>query len=170
MQQLSEDIREIVMSYAEEITGEMGLDVFDLNLSQVNNGWQIRLILDRLDGFVSVEDCVAVSRRLQMRIELEQAIAPDFTMEVSSPGLNRPLRDENDFLRFKGQLAKVKVRSPKGGYSVRGRIISVGNGIIGLSGDRGDTEIKLSDIKEARLIPEIPGSEPKKKKSKKKRK
>lgn len=170
MHPLSEDIREKVLGFAEEIVGEFGLEVFDLNLSQVRTGWQIRLVLDKLEGFVSVDDCAQVSRRLQNRIELEQVIPPDFTMEVSSPGLNRPLRGESDFRRFMGQLAKIKARSPEGGYSISGRIIGVENGTVKLTGEDGETEVQFKDIKEARLIPEIPVNEPNKKKSKKKRK
>ena len=171
MHPLSEDIRENVLDFAEEIAGEFGLEVFELNLSQVRTGWQIRLVLDKLEGFVSVDDCAQVSRRLQARIDLEQVLPPDgYTMEVSSPGLNRPLRGENDFRRFMGQLAKIKARSAKGGYSVSGRIIGIENGSVKLAGEEGELEVNLSDIKEARLIPEIPINEPNKKKGKKKRK
>lgn len=170
MQPLSEDIRDTVLGFAEEITGEFGLVVFDINLTQVRTGWQLRLVLDKLDGFVSIEDCASVSRRLHDRIELEQVMPPDFTMEVLSPGLNRPLRGADDFRRFMGQLARIKVRSPKGGYSVSGRIVSVNDGVVKLAGDNGEADIRLGDVKEARLIPEIPIKESNKKKGKKKRK
>ncbi|MCP4230891.1 MAG: hypothetical protein GY771_12205 [bacterium] len=169
---LTEDIREQILKYAGEIAGAEGMDVFDLALAQVREVWQIRLVLDKLDGFVSVEDCVAVSRRLQTRIELEEVLPEDgYSIEVASPGLDRRLRGPDDYRRFTGQLAKFKVRAgEKPGYSVTGRIISIDDEEIGIKRNGDVVQLSLSDIKEARLVPEIPGYEEGKKRKKKKRK
>jgi ribosome maturation factor RimP len=92
-------------------------------------------------------------------------------MEVASPGLNRRLRGIEDYRRFSGQLAKIKVRGgEKPGYSVTGRIISIDDVELGIKCDGEIVRILLENIKEARLVPEIPGYEEGEKRIKKRRK
>lgn len=127
-----EDHRAHVRALAERVAGSQGLDVFDVQLRQESIGWVLRVILDRPgaagageDG-VSVDDCQRVSRDLETLLEVEDAFDHAYTLEVSSPGLDRPLRSLADYRRFVGRLAQVVVSEAVDGQQfLKGRIREV---------------------------------------------
>lgn len=88
---------------AEAIATEAGCQLFDL----VFDAGVLRVILDRVDGAVTLDDCTTVSRQLSAFLDVNDFGSKKYTLEVSSPGLDRPLRGAEDFRRFLGQLAHV---------------------------------------------------------------
>jgi len=155
---LLEDLREKIQALAAAIAADAALTVDDVSLARGRRGWQIRVTLDRADGYVGVDECGVVNERLRVRLALENLLEGDFALEVSSPGLDRPLRAEGDFRRFRGFLARLTVRGGgvPGGV-LEGRIIDVGGGSVVVDTGAGTVAVPLAELKEARLEPELPG-------------
>lgn len=131
------------------VTG-MGYEFVDLE--RVGRG-MLRLFIDREEG-ISVEDCAAVSNQLTRLFAVEGV---DYDrLEVSSPGLDRPLKKLSDFDRFAGSEVKLKVRMPINGQrNFVGRIVGAGNDRVTLDVDGAPLELEWSQIDRANLVPEI---------------
>jgi ribosome maturation factor RimP len=156
---LLEDVREKVAALAAAVAAEREVDVWDVSLKRGPKGWLIRVILDRPEGSVGVDDCADFNVRLRARLELENALAGAFDLEVSSPGLDRPLRGRRDFERFRGMLARLKVKLGPRPETVVGRIVGFDADAVVLDTDRGRRTFEFGSVAEARLEPELPGYE-----------
>jgi ribosome maturation factor RimP len=135
------------------VTG-MGYELVDLQAS--NSGRLLRLFIDKVGG-VGVEDCAAVSRQLTRVLEVEGV---DYErLEVSSPGLDRPLRKAGDFARFAGQKADVRMRTPDA--TGRRRFVGVLRGAdeervsLEMEGSGQTVALAIADIDRAKLVPEL---------------
>jgi len=91
------------------LTG-LGIELVDLEFIREGRGWLLRLFIDKPGG-VNLDDCAEVSREVSALLEVEDPIESAYRLEVSSPGLDRPLKKPEDFVRFAGQLVKVKTRA-----------------------------------------------------------
>src|SRR5688572_33470461 len=130
----------------------MGFELIDVQAS--NGGRLLRLFIDKPGG-VTLEDCAAISRHLTRVLTVEGI---DYErLEVSSPGLDRPLRKERDFARFAGQKAEVRMRTADatGRRKFVGLLRGAGQGRVGLEVDGTTVELALDDIDRARLVPEL---------------
>jgi ribosome maturation factor RimP len=141
----------------EPVVAGMGYELVDLQAS--NGGRFLRLFIDRPQG-INVDDCAAVSRQLTRVLEVE-GIDYD-RLEVSSPGLDRPLRKAGDFARFAGQRAELRMRTPDAGG--RRKFVGVLRGIEagqvrvqveGAATDKQQVALALDDIERAKLIPDL---------------
>ena len=135
----------------EKTVGGLGYELVDLELA--NGGRLVRLFIDKAGG-VNVEDCAVVSNHLTRLLVVESV---DYDrLEVSSPGLDRPLKRPQDFARFVGERAQVKVRLPLNGRRrFVGKLQNVGEVGIELDVDGELVSIGFSDIDKARLVPNI---------------
>lgn len=128
---------------------------FEPVLTQVSNrGRLVRVFIDRPGG-VSVDDCAEVSRHLGRLFAVEGI---DYErLEVSSPGLDRPLRGARDYVRFRGSKAEIRMRLPdeRGQRKFVGLLGDVGANTLTLLIDGKATELELEDIERAKLVPEI---------------
>lgn len=113
----------------------------------------LRIFVDKKDG-ITIDDCVAISNHLSRLLAVENI---DYgRLEVSSPGLDRPLRKEADFLRFKGETIKLKLRIPvQGQRNFVGVLQEVNDGIIKLEVEGKLLELELSSLGKARLVPKL---------------
>jgi len=126
----------------------MGYELVDLELS---GRGLMRVFMDKPDG-ISVEDCERVSNQL-VRLFMVEGVDYE-RLEVSSPGLDRVLKKEADFVRFAGQKAQIKVRMPMAGRkNFVGNIGEVKDGILQLDVDGNSVSIEMSNIDKARLVP-----------------
>lgn len=130
----------------------MGYELVELQAS--NHGRMLRVFIDKAGG-VTVDDCVVVSRQLTRVLEVEGV---DYErLEVSSPGLDRPLRKPADFERFSGHKADVRMRTPDA--SGRKRFVGVlrgaGEGRVNVELEGQTVALALEDVERARLVPEI---------------
>ena len=133
------------------ITG-MGYELVDVQAS--NGGRFLRLFIDKPQG-INVDDCAAVSRQLTRVFEVEGI---DFDrLEVSSPGLDRPLRKPADFARFAGQKAELRMRHPDAGgrRKFAGVLRGAEAGQVRLEVDGQTVALALDDIERAKLVPEL---------------
>jgi ribosome maturation factor RimP len=133
------------------VTG-MGYELVDVQAS--NGGRLLRLFIDKPGG-VTLEDCAAISRHLTRVLAVEGI---DYErLEVSSPGLDRPLRKASDFVRFAGQRADIRMRTPDA--SGRRRFVGVlrgaESGRVSVELEGQTVALALDDVDRARLVPEL---------------
>ena len=120
---------EQVRALANRIAGTYGLEIFDVQFRREAGGMMLRVLIDRpgpaatAEDSVSVQDCAHVSRDLGAVLDVEDIVATAYTLEVSSPGLDRPLRQPDDYRRFSGRRAKLVMRQPVDGQTFfKGRL------------------------------------------------
>ncbi len=147
-----DDLLDRIRNVAEKIVERHGLEVFDLTFRREGRGWVLRLTIDNPVGYVSIRDCELVSRELERWLDEEDPIGHRYILEVSSPGLDRPLRDGKDYERFVGKLAKVVLND---GTVIIGRIVSHEGGVVTMDEEGSRKSFKLSEVKRANLEPEI---------------
>ena len=106
---------EQVRAIAERVAASRGLEVWDIQSRRETSGHVVRVFIDRPgpaatpEESVSIEDCEQVNREISTILDVEDPLPFSYTLEVSSPGLDRPLRGAGDYERFAGRLAKVVV-------------------------------------------------------------
>ena len=146
------------------MAGSHGLEVFDVQLRRESIGTVLRVVIDRqdlgrvetLEESVGIEDCQRVSHDLSALLDVEEdltaGLEQKYTLEVSSPGLDRPLRGEADYRRFTGRLAKIVTSAPVGGQShFAGRLSGVDDGVVLVAEGKRTHRVPLAAISRARL-------------------
>ena len=142
-----------------------GLEVFDVQLRRESIGTVLRVVIDRpdlgrvetLEESVGIEDCQRVSHDLSALLDVEDEfgeadLAAEYLLEVSSPGLDRPLRHEADYRRFTGRLAKIVTSEPiERQTAFAGRIAGLDAGYVLLEEGRKTHRVPLDRIKRAHL-------------------
>jgi ribosome maturation factor RimP len=150
---------------AARVAGSYGLEIFDVQFRREAGGWVLRVIIDRpasasADGVeadtVGIVDCQHVSHDLGALLDVDDRLTAGFdrgyTFEVSSPGLDRPLRGEADFRRFTGRLTKIVTDAPVAGQShFAGRLSGVEDGEVLVTEGRRVHRVPIARIKRARL-------------------
>src|SRR5215470_15076366 len=131
----AETVVDKVSDIAGRVAADHGLEIFDVQFRREAHGMVLRIQIDRpgpaavAEESVSVDDCARMSRELGAILDVEDVVPTAYTLEVSSPGLDRPLRRAQDYARFAGRLAKIIVREKVDGQTFfRGRLA-------GLEGD-----------------------------------
>lgn len=146
---------ERVRSIIEPGVHALGYELVDVELAGQGRNALLRIYIDQPDG-VTVEDCAAVSRQVSAVLDVEDPIPGHYTLEVSSPGLDRPLRREEDFSRFKGALIHVRMLTPiMGRRNFTGRLLGYERESVVLEADTERYELALANIEKARLVPEL---------------
>ena len=92
------------------ILTELGLELVELEFKREGHSWFLRLFIDKPGG-VTLDDCAEVSREVSAILEVDDPIEAPYRLEVSSPGIDRPLKKPADYERFAGQLVKLRTRS-----------------------------------------------------------
>ena len=106
-----EDTCTIVTNIAQPILESMGLELVDIEFGRFGPDAVLRLFIDKQGG-VMLDDCAELSRELSLILDVEDAITCRYTLEVSSPGLDRPLKKQADYDRFAGRLVKIRTYQP----------------------------------------------------------
>ncbi len=137
------------------ILQENRLELVDVEYQKEGKNWFLRIFIDK-EGGVTVDDCTQVSRRIEDLIEVEEIVPSSYTLEVSSPGLDRPLKKEKDFLRFQGKRARVTTFTPICQQkNFKGTIRDFREDVLFLETERQLVEIPKRQIAQARLEIEI---------------
>ena len=157
MSQIISQVEALVTPVAEEL----GLELVDVEYQREGRGWVLRIYLDK-DGGITLDDCAVASREISTLLDVEDLVPNAFNLEVSSPGIERPLKKLADFERFQGQTAKIKTcRScdPDGrGQNRRtfiGTLAGVRDGqVLLMQTDKkgGEVAFDLRDIEKANLV------------------
>lgn len=143
---------EKVRGIAKSIVDSLGYELIDVEYLAGGNRARLRLFIDK-EGGVTLDDCEKASRYIGYALDVEDPMSTSYVLEVSSPGLDRPLKKPSDYERYKGRLVKIKTKVP-----VNDQMLFIGrlSGIINqkveikLDGEK-DLSISLDDIILARL-------------------
>ncbi|MET0405695.1 MAG: ribosome maturation factor RimP [Cystobacter sp.] len=115
---MAENIKQTVEARAHEVlepivAGE-GLELLEVEFIREHEGWVLRLFIDKPGGRVGLDECSQVSRAVDTVLDVEDMVPHEYNLEVSSPGVNRPLKKPAHYERVKGQRVKVKTFGPIG--------------------------------------------------------
>ncbi|MBI4802527.1 MAG: ribosome maturation factor RimP [Elusimicrobia bacterium] len=133
------------------LLAENGFELVDLKILRQGPKPLLQFFIDRENGGVTLDDCGRISEKLGAYLDVNNIIAGGYILEISSPGIDRLLRNAKDFLRFKGSKAKIRLKRPVNGARVYyGEIVGFENGEALLSDN---LKFSLNEIEEARLHP-----------------
>lgn len=150
-------LQERLETLLEPVVTDLG---YELLLVEYNTGpgrgaGLLRLYIDHADG-IAVEDCERVSREVSGVLDVEDPIRSEYQLEVSSPGLDRPLVKPAHFERFMGEEVKLQLLEPRmGRRRYRGHLLEVSGNVIRLRVDGQTEEFELAEIERARLVPDF---------------
>ena len=134
----------------------LGYEVVDIEFRPHASNGLLRVYIDQKKG-IQLEDCEAVSRQLSAMLDVEDPIPGHFTLEVSSPGLDRSLRKAEDFEQFAGEIVKIKMAMPnlEGQRNFTGKLLGLKEGEVLLEADGETHYLPLGGIDSARLVPQF---------------
>ena len=151
------------MNYLQQITGRIhdliepvldniGFELVDIEYLSMHGRWVLRLYIDK-EGGVTIDDCAYVSNELGDLMDVKDIIDHEYVLEVSSPGLNRPLRRKKDFLRVIGEKVKIRMIKPiDGRRNFTGRIKDFHDDTIYLETEKRIIDLPLSEVEKSNLV------------------
>lgn len=143
--------RDELSEIAAAIAQTEGVELYWLELRQTPGRWLLQVMIDK-DGGVTLDDCERVSRALED--PFDEAVDRGYELEVSSPGLDRPLRTEQHFHRAIGEAIRVKTYAPiEGQRNWTGTLRTVDHEVVHLETPKRALEIPLAQLAEARVCP-----------------
>ena len=139
----------------EPILDEMGFELVDTEYLSEHGKWVLRIYVDRQGG-VTLDDCVHVSREIGDLIDVKDIVPTQYVLEVSSPGLNRPLKKEKDFLKAIGKKVKVKMDHPVlDRRNFTGYLKAFQDGMLYVEISNKVVSLPLQNVKKANLVYEF---------------
>jgi ribosome maturation factor RimP len=161
----------------EPVAQAAGFDLVELEWGREGGGWVLRLFIDRpfaaeldpaprlpgasvpdpllAEPTVGLEECERMSRDVSASLDVADVIKHPYRLEVSSPGLERPLRREKDFRRFAGRNVKIRTNSPVGGRrNFSGTLVNATGGVVEVLCDDQSCRVPIDDIARANLVPD----------------
>jgi len=164
MSMMQRSLVDELLDLTEPILEDFGYELVDLEFKQEGSEWFLRIFIDK-EGGVVLDDCASVSREVSAILEVENIIDRAYRLEVSSPGIDRPLKKPEDFERFSGQRVKIKtldlIDPDERGHTRKtfiGILLGLHDGRIRLQQvDKkgGEIEIALTEVGHANLDPEF---------------
>ncbi|MXS85959.1 ribosome maturation factor RimP [Nitrosomonas sp. HPC101] len=132
----------------------MGMGYELVDIEQSAPGRLLRVFVDKKEGSITLDDCVAISNHLSQLLAVENI---DYNrLEVSSPGLDRSLKKRADFIRFAGESIRIRLRiALQGQRNFVGTLTEVGNDTLTLDIDGKSLQFELENLEKARLIPKL---------------
>ncbi|MGB9710468.1 MAG: ribosome maturation factor RimP [Thermodesulfovibrio sp.] len=103
------ELKDKIKEYAEQVSEQEGVEVLDIEIHPGGKGLILRIFIDR-EGGVTIKDCENFSRAIEAILDIEDPIKSSYTLEVSSPGIDRPLKEKKDFLRNLGRNVKITTK------------------------------------------------------------
>ncbi len=151
-----EDIAAKVKSLLEEYTGDKELEIYNVIYKKEGPDWVLRVFLDKPMGaeneYVSIEECEDATRYLSDRLDELDLIDRSYNLEVSSPGLDRELIRESDFVRFAGREVEVRTyQQIEGSKNFEGTLVSKNDGIVTIEAGGKRLEIPADKISKINL-------------------
>lgn len=134
----------------------LGLELLGVEFSPAAGNALLRLYIDAPERLVSIEDCEAVSREVSANLDVNDPIASQYTLEVSSPGIDRPLFTLAQFARQIGEQVKISLSLPQDGRRrLQGMVLSVSDAGIVLDVDGREFTVTIGNVDKARLVPDL---------------
>ena len=148
-----QQIEALVESTAAPTLAALGLEIVEVSFSGPSREPILRLTVDRAGGGVTVDELQAASTAIETALDVAEALSGRYRLEVSSPGIDRPWKRLEDFIRHAGERATIKTFAPlaDGSRHIVGRVVSVENGVIHFAPDTGKpVDVAFSNIASAR--------------------
>ena len=136
----------------EPVIAEKGLELVDLEFVKEGVNWYLRVYIDK-DGGVNIDDCEAVSRALEVKLDEKDPIEQAYILEVSSPGIDRPLKKDADFVKYHGEIIDVKLyKAQDGSKQYQGRLLGLEDGVLSIEEENGNVvKFEQKDTASVRL-------------------
>jgi ribosome maturation factor RimP len=148
---MSGEIIDRVMKIIDPILLDEGMECVDMEYRREARGWVLRLYIDK-EGGVTLDDCARINQQVGRTLDVENPIDTPYHLEVSSPGLTRPLKTQRDFVKYQNRLIKVKTAEPIGNQrQFKGRLLRVVTEGIEIEMDGTVFHIPFQSIAKARL-------------------
>jgi len=139
----------------EPVVNGMGYDLIEIEHFPNPKHGVLRLYIDKEEG-ITIDDCSDVSRQISALIDVEDPVRGQFNLEVSSPGMDRPLRRVKDFQRFTGSKVKLKTVMPLDGQrNFSGRLLEADEESLTIETDTEEITLPMSALEKARIVPEF---------------
>lgn len=127
---MKRNIQQVITELAMPIVEGLNYELVDVEFVKEGTNWYLRVYIDKPGG-ISIDDCQAVSEKMSEVLDEKDPIEQCYYLEVSSPGLERPLKTERDFIKYKGELVEVKVFQPIDGKKIfEGELIGLIDNLI----------------------------------------
>lgn len=147
--------RNALVKLLEPAIERLGYELFDLELKLGGRDGMLRVYIDKAEG-IDIEDCEAISHQVSALLDVEDPLSGHYTLEVSSPGLDRTLTKPAHFERFMGEDVRVKLRFPlEGRRNFKGALKSADEEHIEIEVDGQSHSLPLTTIESARLVPQL---------------
>jgi ribosome maturation factor RimP len=148
-------LRDQLIELLGPVVSGLGYELWELEYGARPGGGLLRLYIDSPEG-ISVDDCARVSRAVSEALDAADPIQNEYTLEVSSPGLDRVLRTPEHFARFAGELVRLEMsQAVNGRKRFAGRLMDVSGGEIALEMEGATVHLSIAGIHKARVAPEI---------------
>jgi len=142
----------LVNTLAEPLCENEGMELVHVEYQRESAGWVLRLYIDRPGG-IMLEDCARVSRQMGDLLDVRVENIGPYSLEVSSPGIDRPLGKASDYERFKGNIARIRTSMPADGQkNFKGILSGLEDGVVTLLIDDKTVAIPFQTITRARLV------------------
>jgi ribosome maturation factor RimP len=148
---MSKEIVDRVRAIADPILSNEGMELVEIEYRRESKGWVLRLYIDKVGG-ATLDDCTRISQEVGRSLDVEDFISTPYTLEISSPGLSRPLKKEKDFMKYRNQMIKVKTVDPiENRRQFNGKLLGISEDRIEIEMDGGIFQISLSNVAKANL-------------------
>lgn len=149
-------IKETLNELVAPLVADLGYEFVGLEYQSNPKHRLLRIYIDREDGGVDLDDCERVSREVSALLDVEDPIKGQYSLEVSSPGIERPLFTAEQFARFRGERAKIQLHAPENGRrKLHGVIVRVGENALTVAENGLEVEVSIDNIQKARLTPDL---------------
>ncbi len=147
-------MRDKLFGLLEPVVEGLGYELLDIEWGSAGSRSVVRAYIDRSDGgAIGLDDCERASRAISAVLDTDDPIGHEYSLEVSSPGFDRPLRTAEHFARFAGSEARIELAQPlEGRRRFRGRLGPVEGGRVTIEVDRKEWKLPLAGISKARLV------------------
>lgn len=140
-----------VLPYLEPIAAENGVELVDLEFVKEGANWYLRVYIDK-EGGVTIDDCEAVSRALETKLDEDDPIEQAYILEVSSPGIDRPLKKDADFEKYHGEMVDVKLyKAQAGRKQFQGKLLGLAEDVLSIEEDGETLAFERKDVASVRL-------------------
>ena len=147
------DVRSHALAVVEGVAARLGLEVVEVEWTKSRGRNLLRIFIDRPGSRVGVDDCSTFSERIGPLLDREAGVPGPYDLEVSSPGIERPLVKPADFARFTGSMVRLRTKRPMGDRrNFAGKLIRADTEAITLVTESGEAVLRYEDIEKARLM------------------
>jgi ribosome maturation factor RimP len=145
------DLKTDIEKLLEPILGQEGFDLVEIKLSRYKKNFRLQIFVDSDHG-VTLDECSHLSRLVGTALDTDDMIESRYILEVSSPGLDRPLQSDRDFRRKIGKMIELDFHEGGQDRICTGTITGVEKDILHLSGENGEIKVSLADVRQGKII------------------